>query len=81
MLIQLEEIAAVLVEKGKVGGHDDLFGAKSAMICHSRGADQLPYPRMLIDVQALSNAGDELQRMELCLIGEPDRTGNAKRKR
>ena len=51
------------------------------MICHSRGADQLPYPRMLIDVQALSNAGDELQRMELCLIGEPDRTGNAKRKR
>ena len=69
------------VEKGEVGRHDDLLGANPDVICYSRGAYQLPRLGVLIDVQALCNAGDEFQRVELCLLRGSDRTDNGKGKR
>ena len=63
-----------------MGGHDDLLGTNPAMIGHGRGADQLTHPGVLINMQAPYNAGDEFQRMKLCLIRESDRASNGERK-
>ena len=81
VLVKLEEITAVLVEKGEVGSHNNLLGTNPSMIRHVRSTKQLLHPRVLIDVKVFCNGGDEFQRMKLRLIGKSDRAGNGKRKR
>lgn len=78
VLVQLQKIAAVLVEEGEVGGHDDLFGPDRSMVGDGGGAHQFPHGRVLIDAQTLGDGGDEFQGVELGLMGELDRPGHRK---
>ena len=51
LLVQLQKIAAVFVEKRKMRGDDDLVGVDSAVVRHSRHPNEFPHGRVLIDVQ------------------------------
>ena len=75
MLVQLQKVPAVLVQHGKVRGKDDLFCINLPLGRSSKARRKLQHPRVFIDGQLLCDGGGELQRIELRLTGNADRTG------
>ena len=53
VLIQLDKIAAVLVQKWEVGGYDYFLCGDLAAVRHCRGPNQFPHRGVLINTQPL----------------------------
>ena len=61
-------------------GHDHRLCRHFTAVRHGCRANQLPHRRVLIDVQALCKAADELQGMKLGLVVHPDSASHRKGK-
>ena len=68
VLVQLEKITAVLVQKRKVGGDDDVLRLNRAMVGHGPARHQLQNPGVLVDLQPGRQGSSQLQGMKLGLI-------------
>ena len=79
LLIELQKVCPVLIDKWKMGGDDDLLGSNFSVVCRHRIANKFPGWGMLIDVQILRKLSYKFQRMKLGLIGKADRTLDRKR--
>ena len=79
-LIQPEKIAAVLVEDGEMGGHDDRLRPNGPPVGLHRTGGEFKSCGALPDVQALRDARGKLQRVKLRLVPEPDGAGGPERK-
>ena len=71
VLIQLHEVAAMLVQQGKVGGDDDLFRRDPSVIRYDLAGLQLQHLGVLVNVQPSGDVRREFERMKLCLFREP----------
>ena len=68
MLVQLEKIAAVLVQKRKVGGDNHMLRLNRAMVGHGPARRQFQNPGVLVDLQFGCQGSGQLQGVKLGLI-------------
>ena len=73
VLVQLEKIAAALVEQGEVGGDHDLVRRDGPAGRHRLAGAELQHLGALKDPQIPSDGSEKSQRMELGLTGGPYR--------
>ncbi len=76
VLVELQKIAAVLIEEGEMRGHDDLPSRDRSAGRNGYVIPQLYHPRVLINAQAPGKARGKAQRVELGLVGEAHRPDN-----
>ena len=76
VLVEFQEIPAVLIQEREVRGHDDPLRLNPPLVCHGHGPDEFPHGGVFIDVQSPGDPGEELQGMELGLAWEPDGPGH-----
>lgn len=81
VLVELEEVRAVLVEERKVRGDDDLVRGDAPTVGHHGTAVPRKRGGALEDVQPFGNCRGEFEWMELRLMGQPQRTGDGEGKR
>ena len=70
VLIQLQEVAAVLVENREVGGDDDLVRRNGPAVGDRLAGGQLQHLGVFINPQVLGDGSDKLEGVELGLTGE-----------
>lgn len=71
MLIELEKIGPVAIEKREVGGHNDLLRPDPPPRGDRLHALQPEHRGVLTDPQSPGQPGEKFQRMKLGLIGKP----------
>ena len=59
LLIELEKIAAMFVEKGKMGGNNDGIGGDGAVVCNGGILFQFPNRGVFEDSQIPDNGGEK----------------------
>ena len=74
LLAEAGEVEAGEVHEGDVGGEDDVVGGDGAMGGGHLVVGDVGDFGVLVDDQRLRHAPEELQRVELCLVGEHHRT-------
>ena len=62
VLVELQEIAAVLVENGKVGGDDDLFRRDRSMISEDFAGSEFQKLGVFKNPQVPGDGRDEIER-------------------
>ena len=70
VLVELDEVAAMAVEKGKVGGDHDMLGVDAPMVGDGGAANEFLDHGVLIDVQPLGDGSGKFQRVKLGLTGK-----------
>ena len=80
LLVQLQKIAAVLVEEGEVGGDDDLLRPDGAPVSDGGMFHQLTDGGVFVNMQVTGKGGQEFQGMEPGLPGEFYRTNSGEGK-
>ena len=81
VLIQLERVQSVLVDKRKMGCADNLFCRYASVVRYGIGADHFPDKGVFENCQIFTNSGKELQHIELRLIRKTNRPDGFNRKR
>ena len=70
VLVELDEVAAMAVEEGKVGGDHDVLGVDASVVGDGGAANELLYHGVFVDGQPLGDGCGKFQRVELGLTGK-----------
>ena len=70
VLVELDEVAAMAAEKGKVGGDHDVLGMDASVVGDGGAANEFLDHGVLIDVQSLGDGSGKFQRVKLGLTGK-----------
>ena len=81
LLVELQKIAAVLVQEGKMGGDDKSVRPDDAPVCDGCALFQPPHGGIFIDGQLVGNGRQKFQRMKLRLMGKFHRPHRGKGQR